>query len=97
MYPDAFALADQVVLCQPLHKEGDKLTADQIMDAAVVCRSIEAKGKAARFIAGVPDIVDFVASTAQPGDVILAMSGRDFQGLHGQLLARLAERAATGA
>jgi len=92
VYPEFFAQADQVVLCQPLHKEGDKLTPDQIMDAGAVCRSIEELGTPARYIPDVADIVAFVAHAAQPGDVILAMSGRDFQGLHGKLLTALARR-----
>ena len=92
VYPDAFALADQVVLCSPIHKEGDKLKADEIMDCSAVCRSVEARGKAARFIPEVRDIVRFVGDEVQPGDVVLAMSGRDFQGLHKALLERLGER-----
>jgi UDP-N-acetylmuramate: L-alanyl-gamma-D-glutamyl-meso-diaminopimelate ligase len=95
VYPDAFALADRVVLCQPLHKENDKLRADEVMDAAEVCRTIEARGKQARFIPAVADIVEYVASEAQPGDVILAMSGRDFQGLHKALLEKLQARFTT--
>ncbi len=92
VYPDAFAVADRVVLCQPLHKEGDKLSADEVMDAAAVCKAIEAKGKIARFIPTVAEIVEHVAQEAKPGDVILAMSGRDFQGLHKALLEKLAAR-----
>lgn len=92
VYPQALAQADRVVLCQPLFKEGDKLTAEETMDAAAVCRSIEQLGVPASYIPAVSDIVDFVAEKAEPGDVILAMSGRDFQGLHGALLKRLASR-----
>ncbi len=92
VYPDVFAAADQVVLCQPLHKEGDKLKPEEIMDAQLVCDAICAKGVSARFIPAVPDIVAYVAQQARAGDVILAMSGRDFQGLHGQLLAALQNR-----
>jgi UDP-N-acetylmuramate-alanine ligase len=65
------------------------------MDAAEVCRTIEARGKQARFIPAVADIVEYVASEAQPGDVILAMSGRDFQGLHKALLEKLQARFTT--
>ena len=92
VYPDALAQADRVVLCQPLHKEGDKLTAEETMDAGAVCAAITARGVPAKYIPAVSDIVDFVAQEAQPGDVILAMSGRDFQGLHGALLTRLGQR-----
>jgi len=75
-----------------LHKEGDKLTAEEVMDAAAVCQAIEANGKIARFIPLVAEIVEYVAQEAQPGDVILAMSGRDFQGLHKALLEKLSVR-----
>ncbi|MBM4343626.1 MAG: hypothetical protein FJ100_09645 [Deltaproteobacteria bacterium] len=90
VYPDAFTGADEVVLCAPLHKETDKLRADEVMDAGRVCRSISERGVAAHFVPQVDDIVALLAERAQPGDVVLAMSGRDFQGLHGKLLARLA-------
>ena len=92
VYPQALAQADRVVLCQPLFKEGDKLTAEETMDASAVCRSIETLGVPANYIPAVSDIVEFVGSKAEPGDVILAMSGRDFQGLHGALLKRLEAR-----
>jgi len=96
VYPDAFAEADRVVLCSPLHKEGDKLRADEIMDVAKVCAAIEAQGTPARYIPDVRDIVQLVADEAAPGDVILGMSGRDFQGLHKALLGRLGERFGVG-
>ncbi len=92
VYPKVFGGADQVILCSPLHKETDKLRADEIMDAALVCQRISQHGVPARFIPAVADIVDTLARELQPGDVVLAMSGRDFQGLHGQLLDRLRQR-----
>jgi UDP-N-acetylmuramate: L-alanyl-gamma-D-glutamyl-meso-diaminopimelate ligase len=92
VYPDAFAQADRVVLCQPLWKEGDKLKPEETMDAAAVCRAVSARGKPAWFVPSVPEIVQFVAAEAERGDVVLAMSGRDFQGLHGALLAALGAR-----
>jgi UDP-N-acetylmuramate: L-alanyl-gamma-D-glutamyl-meso-diaminopimelate ligase len=92
VYPEALAQADRVVLCQPLHKEGDKLTAEQIMDAGAVCELVSARGVPAFYVPEVAAIVDMVATEAVPGDVILAMSGRDFQGLHKALLDRLTAR-----
>ncbi len=90
VYPDAFTGADEVVLCAPLHKETDKLRADEVMNAERVCQSIADRGVAAHYVPQVDDIVELLATQARPGDVVLAMSGRDFQGLHGKLLARLA-------
>ena len=92
VYPTVFGGADQVVLCSPLHKETDKLSAEQVMDAALVCQRISERGTPARFIPAVADIVDTLARELSPGDVVLAMSGRDFQGLHGLLLDRLRQR-----
>ena len=89
VYPQAFAGADEVILCAPLHKDTDKLRADELMDAALVCQRIANTGVAAHFVPQVADIVELVCERARDGDVVLAMSGRDFQGLHGQLLARL--------
>ena len=97
VYPAALAQADRVVLCQPLFKEGDKLTAEETMDAGAVCAAITRLGVPASYIPGVADIVTTIAAEAQPGDVILAMSGRDFQGLHGALLAALRTRFGEGA
>lgn len=84
--------ADEVIFCSPLRKEGDPLTAEQLLDVGKLCSDISERGVPARFIAEVPDIVAVVASEAQPGDVILAMSGRNFRGLHQDLLDALAVR-----
>jgi len=92
VYPEAFGGADEVVLCAPLHKETDKLRADEVMDAALVCARIRARGVPALYVPAVADIVAMVAERARAGDVVLAMSGRDFQGLHGALLDRLRAR-----
>ncbi|MCO4760413.1 MAG: UDP-N-acetylmuramate dehydrogenase [Myxococcales bacterium] len=89
-YPPAFAQADEVVFCSPLRKEGDKLREDQLLDVGAMVRVIADGGTPAHYLPDVADIVDLVATEAKPGDVILAMSGRNFRGLHADLLARLA-------
>ncbi len=88
-YPPAFAQADEVVFCSPLRKAGDKLRDDQLLNVSAMVEVIRQNGTPAHYLPDVADIVDLVASHARPGDVILAMSGRNFRGLHGDLLARL--------
>ena len=92
VYPDAFAAADEVIFCSPLIKEGDRLAASEMLDVTALVAEIANRGIPARYLPEVPEIVDYVASQAESGDVILAMSGRDFRGLHGLLLERLAAR-----
>jgi UDP-N-acetylmuramate: L-alanyl-gamma-D-glutamyl-meso-diaminopimelate ligase len=94
-YVDAFAAtgADEVVFCSPLRKAEDE-DADAYLDCDAMCADLAARGTRARYLPEVADIVDVVAREARPGDVVLAMSGRDFRGLHGLLLERLAARSA---
>ena len=91
-YVDAFATtgADRVIFCSPLRKEGDPLADKALLDVDALCADITAAGVPASYIPEVDDIVSRVAAQAEPGDVILAMSGRDFRGLHGKLLKALA-------
>ncbi len=91
-YPPAFAQADEVIFCSPLRKSTDKLRDDEVLDVAAMVGAIAASGTPARYLPEVPDIVDIVTAEAAPGDVILGMSGRNFRGLHGDLLERLAAR-----
>jgi UDP-N-acetylmuramate: L-alanyl-gamma-D-glutamyl-meso-diaminopimelate ligase len=93
-YVEAFGStgADRVIFCSPLRKEGDPLSEEQLLDVAALCEEISAQGVPAQFVAQVPDIVTLVAGQAEPGDVILAMSGRNFRGLHADLLTALTDR-----
>ena len=93
-YPDAFQVADEVIFCSPLIKDSDKLGADQQLDVSNMVENIKRAGTPARYIPEVDTIVDVVAKEARSGDVILAMSGRNFRGLHDALLARLSKRTA---
>ncbi|GMV39298.1 MAG: UDP-N-acetylmuramate:L-alanyl-gamma-D-glutamyl-meso-diaminopimelate ligase [Myxococcales bacterium] len=93
-YPVALRGADHVVLSKPL-KKWDKLSADEQIDCERIVEDLRATGVDARHIPEFDDIVAWVAEHAVPGDVVLAMSGRNFGGLHGRLLARLNARAAS--
>ncbi len=92
VYPTAFEGADEVIFCSPLVKESDRLRADETLDVVKLVADIAATGIPARYLPDVAEIVDHVAEHANSGDVVLAMSGRDFRGLHGKLLDRLAAR-----
>ena len=96
VYPAAFAAADEVIFCSPLAKESDRLDASEMLDVTALVADIASSGIPARYIPDVAEIVDDVGRRAQSGDVILAMSGRDFRGLHGMLLDRLAARNLAG-
>ena len=93
-YVDAFAAsgADRVVFCSPLRKSGDGSSDTDYLDCDRLVSDLRARGVDARYLPDVDDIVAAVAAEAAPGDVVLAMSGRDLRGLHGKLLAALQAR-----
>lgn len=93
-YPVALRAADHVVLSKPL-KKWDKLTPEEQIDCERIVEDLRAAGVDAHHIPEFEDIVTFVARDARPGDVVLGMSGRNFGGLHGKLLAALTARAAS--
>ena len=90
-YPEVLGAADVVVLAKPL-KKNDKLSAEEQIDVHEIVANLKNKGIEAHHIPEFADIVTFVADNAKRGDVILAMSGRNFGGIHQPLLDALAER-----
>lgn len=90
-YGEVLSGADVVVLSKPL-KKNDKLADTDQIDVQAIVTNLRSKGVDAHHIAEFTDIVDFVADNAVHGDVILGMSGRDFGGIHGEILKRLSER-----
>lgn len=84
-YPPAFAGADIVILSRPFAKK-DNLPEDERLDIERVAADIAALGPETRLIPEIPDIVDFVAQRAQPGDIILGLSGSAFGGIHQKIL-----------
>lgn len=91
-YPPAFKAADEVIFCAPLIKQTDKLANDEMIDPQAMVAHLNSAGVPARFVPDVEVIADEVSRDAAPGDVVLAMSGRDFRGLHELLLSRLRAR-----
>ena len=90
-YPKVLGAADVVVLAKPL-KKNDKLSENEQIDVHEIVETLERQGVEAHHIPEFSDIVSFVAENAQRGDVILAMSGRNFGGIHQPLLDALGAR-----
>lgn len=87
-YVDALALADRVYLSTPLVKS-DSLAADEYLDPHLVSRRLRARGIAARVFPDVETMAAAIVEDAAPGDLVVGMSGRDFDGLHQKVLALL--------
>jgi len=94
-YVAAFRKADEVFFCRPYDKP-DQLPEDQKIDMDRLCRDLEEAGVPAHLIPDVDDLAREAAARVGPGDVLLAMSGRDFHGIHDRLLSRLRERESGG-
>jgi UDP-N-acetylmuramate: L-alanyl-gamma-D-glutamyl-meso-diaminopimelate ligase len=91
-FGQALARADRVFFCSP-HRKDDGLPPAEQLDLAELVQSICAAGTPAEIIEDIDVLADAVVAAAVPGeDVILAMSGRDFKGIHGKLLERLRDR-----
>lgn len=85
----ALSSADRVWFCQP-HEKADNLSELERLDLAELIQSISDAGTEADVITDIDELADTVAAQARPSaDVILAMSGRDFHGIHGKVLTRL--------
>jgi len=78
--PLCFDAADQVVFATPSDRN---LQADEVLDAARVCREI---GSHASLIPDVDSIVSFVAGGVKQGDHVLVLSNGGFDGIHQRLL-----------
>lgn len=89
-FGDALARADRVYFKKSLEKASDPLPPDQRLDLAELCLSLERRGVNATVVPEVADLADAVVADARPGrDVVLVMSGRDFEGVHQLLLTGL--------
>ena len=87
-YATAFLEADRVLFATPLEKD-DNLKAEERIDMARLCADIRAGGVPADMIPDVTELAKTAAREARPGDVILGMSGRDFNGVHALVLEAL--------
>ena len=88
-YSRAFVDADRAILSQPWKK--DNLPEDQRISIPKLVADIRHAGTAVELIPTVDEIVRVLTKSAQPGDVVVGLSGSDFGGFHRKLLDALAE------
>jgi UDP-N-acetylmuramate: L-alanyl-gamma-D-glutamyl-meso-diaminopimelate ligase len=85
------APADEIVLA-PVYRS--TLPEDERLSIAKLVRELERAKRSVRALPDVETIVREVASEAQPGDVVVAMSNGAFDGIHERLLKALRDREA---
>ena len=89
-FAEALARADEVTFCRPLAK-ADNLPPEERLDLPALIADIASRGTPARLIEDIDELACWVARTSRPGaDVVVAMSGRDFLGVHQRILDQLA-------
>jgi UDP-N-acetylmuramate: L-alanyl-gamma-D-glutamyl-meso-diaminopimelate ligase len=86
-YTHAFDAADDVVLA-PLGRSN--LPPAEALDVPLLASELRAHGKAAQALPNVDAIVDYLVQNVTPGSVVALLSNGSFGGIHGKLLARLA-------
>ncbi len=90
-YPLGLGLADRVILSKPWRQD-EGLPAEELLDIDELADAIRARGPQTDLIAEVDEIVELIAAQAQPGDVIVGLSGSSFDGFHGKLVSALTKR-----
>ncbi|MEW6720883.1 MAG: UDP-N-acetylmuramate--L-alanine ligase [Thermodesulfobacteriota bacterium] len=86
-FTEALAEADEVVVAGVFG--ADKIPEEERLSPEDVAAGLQAMGHPARFIREVDDIVEHVAGSCRPGDLVLLMSNGGFGGIQGKLAARL--------
>ena len=85
----ALGSADRVYFCQPLEKS-DNLAPSERLDLQELISNLRDGGTPTELIANIDALTDAVVAEARSNeDVIVAMSGRDFHGIHARLLSAL--------
>ncbi len=79
--------ADEVILASVFRAS---LPDDERLDVDAIVAALRQRGRQARHLPGVPEIVAAIASEAAPGDIVVLMSNGGFDGIHDKLLAALA-------
>jgi UDP-N-acetylmuramate: L-alanyl-gamma-D-glutamyl-meso-diaminopimelate ligase len=86
----AFDDADEVVIADVYGAA--ELPEKERLDPRRLERDLATRGRPARFLSGIPAIVEHVAAHARPGDVVAVLSNGGFGGIHAKLLDALAAR-----
>ncbi|UCF93911.1 MAG: UDP-N-acetylmuramate:L-alanyl-gamma-D-glutamyl-meso-diaminopimelate ligase [Desulfobacterales bacterium] len=87
VYPASFGLADLVCIRQPPLL--DKIPPEERFSSRQLVEDLQKRGQEAHFFPDTEAIIDFLALTARPGDLILIMSNGGFDNIHERLLERL--------
>lgn len=90
-YTEALSQADAAIIARPFIKQ-DSIPPDKRLDVAALAEDVRRAGVPALLIPDVDEIADWLADEAQPGDVIVGLSGSAFGGLHAKVVAKLADR-----
>ncbi|MGH9388188.1 MAG: glutamate ligase domain-containing protein, partial [Vicinamibacteria bacterium] len=89
-FPPSLEGADEIVIAGVFAAE--KIDPSDRLDPEKIAQALRERGKKARMIEKVDDIVEYLAATLAAGDVVLVMSNGTFGGIHEKLLNRLASR-----
>ncbi len=89
----AFDHADEIVLAEVFG--ADQLPAEERLDPARLVADLARRGRPARFLPGVDEIVAYLRAETRPEDVVAVLSNGGFGGIHGKLLAALAANTQT--
>jgi len=87
VYPQCFDSADMVCIRQPPLLQ--KIPVDDRFSSQKLVDDLKSRGREAYFFPDTDAIIDFIADTAKPGDLILIMSNGGFDNIHERLLERL--------
>ena len=86
---DAFALADEVVIWQPF--DTSKIPEAERFDPEALAHGLYARGVKASYIPQIDALVQHIAGSAGPGDVVVACSSGSFGGFFDKLLDALGD------
>lgn len=87
-YAAAFPQGELIVVRE--HVPLDSVPPEQQFSSSQLVRDLRAAGKDAQYFATTDEILDFLAGSVRPGDVVAILSNGGFDNIHERLLARLA-------
>lgn len=90
-YPRGLAIADEVIISKPWKKD-EGLPIEELLDIDELVADTQKLGAHTQLIENVDAIVEHVCANAKPGDVIVGLSGSNFDGLHQKLISALETR-----
>jgi UDP-N-acetylmuramate: L-alanyl-gamma-D-glutamyl-meso-diaminopimelate ligase len=86
-YVQAFDSADQILIASP-YRQGE-LASGESFSSETLATDLSAKGKPAQTFSAAQEIVDTVAKSIQPGDVVVVMSNGEFDKIQKKLITAL--------